>query len=146
MEIITGHPTLFWAIFAAVTLVIEMGIPHFGCLFLAIAGFIATLISLHFSWSIQWMSFSISLILSVILLRPFLIKKVRGATGIVSRQDALIGTVGQVTLIQDSENVLARAQFQGADWAIACHESLNLGDTVEVISVDGIILNVRKKV
>jgi membrane-bound serine protease (ClpP class) len=61
---------------------------------------------------------------------------------IVSGVDTLIGRIAQIELIHETKALI---RLQGELWQVQADGPLKIGDSVMVISVNGLILNVRKQ-
>jgi membrane-bound serine protease (ClpP class) len=61
---------------------------------------------------------------------------------VVSGVDTLIGRIAQIELIHETKALI---RLQGELWQVQADGPLKTGDSVKVISVNGLILNVRKQ-
>lgn len=148
MTELAAHLHWIWIALAFVLAIIEIAIPHFGCVFASGAALIsAACAAAHLSWELQLAAFGTSLLASLLLLRPRLVTKLQAASaGVPSRTAKLIGAEGRVTSETDTTTGLARASFTGDDWAVRSNEaSLAVGDMIRVENADGIVLIVKKK-
>jgi membrane protein implicated in regulation of membrane protease activity len=143
MDLILTHLTLTWAVLAAILIVIEVAVPHFGCLFPGIAALAALLASFQLSVTVQLLVFTVTLVLGIFLLRPWLLKRTHSSPGVASRTSHLIGKTGVVTL-SALPGAMGRVTVEAQDWAVRSTDKLQLGDEVEVKTVDGIVLIVKK--
>ena len=140
---VAAHPALFWFTGAVIAGILEMAVPVFGFIFIALATFVAALFALRFNGRVQWVAFSATLVLSLALIRPRLIAKFKTAKELPTRTSALLGRAGKVTEPLDLTNS-GRVLVDGQDWAAQSPEPLTAGETVIVEGSDGIILKVRK--
>jgi membrane protein implicated in regulation of membrane protease activity len=142
MDQILSHLSLSWAIFAALMIVIEVAVPHFGCLFPGIAAGVAMAFSFQFSTTVQLGVFSVVLVAGVVLLRPWLLKQTRSSAGVPARTFALLGRHAVVTTAANPGE-MGRVSIDGQDWAMRSDKKLSVGDEVKVKTVDGIVLIVN---
>ena len=142
MDLLLTHLPLAWAIFSALMIVMEVMVPHFGCLFPGIAAMAAFGASFVTAPAIQFLIFSVVLILGVVFLRPWFQKKNHKSVGVPARAHSLIGKHGIVTVVTTKE--LGRVMVEGQDWAMHSEDKLKIGDEVKVKTVDGIVLIVKK--
>ncbi|WP_237397654.1 NfeD family protein [Gilliamella sp. Pas-s25] len=106
-----------------------------------IVGLIACVLSL--SWPILWILFAILTLVSAYLWWLWLKKqgKDKSAKGAINQpQQDLIGIK---TVVTDAIiNGSGRVKIKDGTWSARCDQDLNVGQRVEVISVDDLILNV----
>lgn len=137
-----------WIIIALVFVVIEVFTSgfavmciSFGCLF----GAGASALGLDIKW--QLLLFAVGTALAFATIRPFvnrfLFKKVNE---VKTNTDALIGRKAVVLQSIKGEMHPGRVKVDGDDWkAIACDDQLiEEGDIVEIISINSVILTVKK--
>lgn len=137
-------PALGWLALAIVSAIVEVSIPHFGLVFVAIGSVgAAAAAALGLSVSVQIVVFCVVLTVSVLALRPRLAASL-GSRGVPSRTDQLIGKDGIVTHDIDPTTGGGRANVGGEDWAARSDERLQAGTHVRVVGADGIVLEVRR--
>jgi membrane protein implicated in regulation of membrane protease activity len=135
-------PALIWAAIAIVAAIIEVSIPHFGVVFVAVGAIVAALASaLGYELPVQIIVFVIALGVSLALLRPRLVGQL-GARGVPSRTDSLMGREGIVTHEIEPRLGTGRVTVSGEDWAARSAAHLPVGARVRVVGADGIVLEV----
>lgn len=137
-------PALGWLALAIVSAIVEVSIPHFGLIFVAIGAVGAALTAaLALSVSDQIVVFGVVLTVSVLALRPRLVASL-GSRGVPSRTDQLIGKEGVVTHDIDPTTGTGRVNVGGEDWAARSIERIPAGMHVRVGGADGIVLEVTR--
>ena len=113
----TTNAALAWLALAIVAAIVEVSIPHFGVMFVSI-GAVAAAIAAAFGsgLAVQLIVFAAALVLSLVLLRERLLKRM-GGRGVPSRTDILIGREGIVTHDVDATVGAGRVNVGGEDWA-----------------------------
>jgi membrane protein implicated in regulation of membrane protease activity len=135
-------PALIWVALAILAAIIEVSIPHFGVVFVSVGAVAAAVVSaLGFELPAQIIVFIVALGLSLVLLRPRLVRQL-GARGVPSRTDTLIGKQGVVTHDLDSSLGGGRVTVGGEDWAARAATTLPVGTKIRVVKADGIVLEV----
>jgi membrane protein implicated in regulation of membrane protease activity len=139
------EPTaLLWLAVAFVATVIEISVPHFGSAFVAAGAVAAAAASfLGYGLSVQFSTFIVVLVVSLVTLRSRLLGRL-GGPGVPSRTAPLVGRQGIVT--QDVEPLLGtgRVTVGGEDWAARCTDPIPAGTKVTVVGADGIVLEVTR--
>lgn len=135
--------TLFWLVTAAVAAILEMVSATFGFIFVTGAALVAAALSLFgLGLTAQIVVFAIVLVLSLLILRPRLVKRF-GAPGVPSRTDRLVGHPGEVIESIDPVRGGGRVLVAGHDWAARSDVPLPIGARITVHGADGIILIVK---
>jgi membrane protein implicated in regulation of membrane protease activity len=135
-------PALGWLALAVVSVIVEVSIPHFGLVFVAIGAVgAAVAAALALSEPVQIVVFCVVLAASVLALRPYVVGRL-GSRGVPSRTDQLIGKDGIVTNDIDPTAGGGRVNVGGEDWAARSSERIPAGSRVRVVSADGIVLEV----
>jgi membrane protein implicated in regulation of membrane protease activity len=136
------NPALIWVALAILAAIIEVSIPHFGVVFVSVGAVAAAIVSaLGFGLPAQIMVFIVALGLSLVLLRPRLVRQL-GARGVPSRTDTLIAKQGVVTHDIDPSLGGGRVTVGGEDWAARAATTLPVGTKIRVVKADGIVLEV----
>lgn len=133
---------LGWLGVAFVAAIIEVSVPHFGSMFVslgAVAG--ATAALLGFGVPVQFGTFIVVMVVSLVALRSRLVGRL-GGPGVPSRTEPLIGRHGLVTQEIDPTVGTGRVTVGGEDWAARSTGIIALGTKVRVIGADGIVLEV----
>lgn len=133
---------LAWVTLALAAAILEVTIPHFGVVFVAVAA-IPAAIAAYFGLNVvvQLAVFVVVLGLSLALLRPRLMARL-GAPGVPSRTEALIGREGVVTHDIETTVGAGRVNVHGQDWAARAAKPIPAGTRVRVVGADGIVLEV----
>jgi membrane protein implicated in regulation of membrane protease activity len=131
-----------------VFLVLEIFIPAFMVASIAVGFFMAALGS-YLGGSVEWQIFlfSLGVLLTFFGIRPMMGKVGYGKGGEVkTNQDALLGRRGKVTERIDNSNNLGRVSLDGDVWRAQSSNNvlIEVGDSVEVVSVESIVLSVKK--
>jgi len=136
------NPALIWVALAILAAIIEVSIPHFGVVFVSVGAVAAAVVSaIGFGLPAQIIVFIVALGLSLVLLRPRLVRRL-GARGVPSRTDTLIGKQGVVTHNIDASLGGGRVTVGGEDWAARAATTLAVGTKIRVLKADGIVLEV----
>jgi membrane protein implicated in regulation of membrane protease activity len=134
---------LLWIVVAIVAAVVEISIPHFGLIFVSVAGGAAALAAaLGLGMIPQLVIFTVAVIASFTLLRPMFVKKLHGP-GVPGRTEALLGRDGIVTEAIDPVSGTGRVNVGGQDWAARSGATVAAGTIIKVVGADGIVLEVR---
>jgi membrane protein implicated in regulation of membrane protease activity len=137
-------PALGWLALAIVSAIVEVSVPHFGLIFVAIGAVGAALAAaVALTVSDQIVVFGVVLTVSVLALRPRLIARL-GSRGVPSRTDQLLGKEGVVTHDIDPTTGAGRVNVGGEDWAARSIERIPAGMHVRVVGADGIVLEVTR--
>jgi membrane protein implicated in regulation of membrane protease activity len=133
---------LAWIALAIVAAIVEVSIPHFGVVFVGVAAIVAAVAAAFgVGFSLQVGLFAVTLAVSLMALRPRLVKRL-DAPGVPSRTQALIGREGVVTHDIEATVGAGRVNVGGEDWAARAAAPLRAGTRIKVIGSDGIILEV----
>jgi membrane protein implicated in regulation of membrane protease activity len=139
---VLNNASLVWVALAILAAIIEVSIPHFGVVFVSVGAVAAAIVSaLGFGLPVQIIVFIVALGLSLVLLRPRLVRQL-GARGVPSRTDTLLGKQGVVTHDLDPSLGGGRVTVGGEDWAARAATTLPVGTKIRVVKADGIVLEV----
>ena len=146
IEYFTSNQWLIWVIISIVCLILELSSGDFFILCFAIGAAVAAIIAacgLSLTWQI--ILFAVISILSLLLVRPALIKKLhKPHRERLSNAEAMIGQEGRV-----SETIEAggygRVAIDGDDWKALSADGSAIEKTtrVRVVKMDSIILTVE---
>src|SRR5512141_2790275 len=132
--------TELWLIAALIAGIVEILVPMFGFIFVSLAAVVGALCSVAgLSAATQVVAFAVSLVVSLVLLRP-LAKRALRARGVPSRTEALIGRRGKVIQPIDPVVGTGRVIVGGDDWAARSIAPLPLDAEIVVEGADGIVL------
>lgn len=143
MEFFQWH---WWAALAIVLFILEIFVPGFFllCLGIGCVGASATA-ALGGSIGLQLAAFSIFSVVSILTIRPLLMKRMWNAPEVKTNVDALVGQRGRVTQDFEPGLRLGRVSAAGDDWRAesVSDRSLRIGDLVEVVRVESNTLIVK---
>jgi membrane protein implicated in regulation of membrane protease activity len=135
---------LAWLALAIVAAVIEVSVPHFGSVFVSAGALAAAaLAALSAGVPAQIVAFLVVLIVSAVVLRPWLVARA-GGRGVPSRTAQLIGRHGVVTHEIDATVGTGRVNVGGEDWAARSPGAVAVGTEIRVVGADGIVLEVTR--
>ncbi len=140
------EPYLWWMAFGFMLLIVEMVTGTFFFLAVAAAAFATTGVAwLSGDYAIQWIAFSISSILALIIwqkIRPTTKHhKTDAASALNNRTRHLIGR--QAILTEPISNGVGRINVDDSWWKVT-GEDLPVGTHVQVIAVHDMVLTVEK--
>jgi membrane protein implicated in regulation of membrane protease activity len=141
---ITAHPWAPWVIASIVSAIIEVTVPSFSFIFIALGAALAALTALRTGWPAQVATFVTASAVSVLFVRPRLVEKLHSGKKIVSRTDALLGQEGIVSEAIDPPLKNGRVSVNGQDWSAQSKNALPAGSKIIVDGADGIVLLVRE--
>lgn len=140
-------PWHIWIIIAVILFILEIFTSGFlvacfgvGCI---VAGVIA---ACGFGLNVQIISFSVTTLLSLFLIRPFITKWLsKKSDKIKTNVEALIGETGIVTVTVDNSKNTGRVKVQGDDWRAESlnGEILDIGTKIEVTEIKSTTLIVK---
>ena len=146
IEYFTSNQWLIWVIISIVCLILELSSGDFFILCFAIGAAVAAIVAgcgLSLTWQI--IVFAVISILSLLLVRPALIKKLhKPHRERLSNAEAMIGQEGRVSEPIEAGG-FGRVAIDGDDWkALSADGSAIAKDTrVRVIKMDSIIVTVE---
>ena len=143
-EILNWH---WWMYIAVLFFIIEVFTPGFIVACLGLGSLVAAITAyMGYNIDAQFISFSVSTLISLFLIRPLLYKKGEKQDKIKTNTEALIGRVGSVseTIVNSSKS--GRVLIDGDQWKALSHNNqiIELNAQVEVISIDSTIITVKK--
>jgi len=146
IEYFTSNLWLIWVIISILCLILELSSGDFFILCFAIGAAVSAILAgcgLSLTWQI--VAFAVVSALSLLLVRPALIRKLhKPQRERLSNADAMIGQVGRV-----SEPIVAggygRVAIDGDDWKSTSVDgvAIDKGTRVRVVKMDSIILTVE---
>jgi membrane protein implicated in regulation of membrane protease activity len=137
---------LIWIIISILCLILELSSGDFFILCFAIGAAVAAIIAgcgLSLTWQI--IIFAIVSALSLLLVRPALLKKLhKPQRERPSNAEAIIGQIGRVSEEIDA-NGFGRVAIDGDDWKARSSDgsAIEKGARVRVVKMDSIILTVK---
>jgi membrane protein implicated in regulation of membrane protease activity len=146
IDYFTSNLWLIWVIISIVCLILELSSGDFFILCFAIGAAVSAIFAgCGASLSVQIVLFAVVSALSLLLVRPALIKKLhKPHKERLSNAEAMIGQVGRVSEPIEA-NGYGRVAIDGDDWkAVGVGGSaINKGERVRVVKMDSIILTVE---
>jgi membrane protein implicated in regulation of membrane protease activity len=142
LELIS-HSWALWTLVAVAAGFIEILVPYFTFSFVSIGAIVAALVALRFGLEIQCLGFAVTLIVSLVFVRPRLIERFQIANKMVGRNEAMHGLSGIVTEEIDSVRATGRVLVNGQDWAARSDQVITIGKNITVDRSDGIVLIVK---
>ena len=137
---------LIWALVAVVCVIVEIFTVGFAVVcfaFGAVAASVCAACGLALWWQIA--AFVVFTSLAFIFVRPFVLKRLYSKTDVKTNADALIGRIGRVSEQIDNAEGKGRVAVDGDDWKAVAEndEIIGVGQKVEIVSRDSIVLTVR---
>lgn len=136
---------IFWLITALILLIVEIFTVSFGVVCFSLGAVFAAL-GAYLGLSVLWqlLIFSVVSFIAFAFIRPFVVKfLLKKKDEVLTNADAIVGRVAIVTEEINSENNTGRVKIDGDDWKAEASEIIAVGEKVEVISRDSIILKVK---
>ena len=127
--------------------IIEVFTPGFIVACLGLGSLVAAITAyMGYNIDAQFISFSVSTLISLFLIRPLLYKKGEKQDKIKTNTEALIGRVGSVSETIDNSSKNGRVIIDGDQWKALSQNNqiIELNAQVEVISIDSTIITVKK--
>ena len=134
-----------WIIVMILAVIVEISTTELTSFWFAIGAFGALIVNLFTHddlIALKIAVFAFISIISIILLRPLLKKKLNSPT-IATNVDSLIGKTVLVTATITPSQI-GSVKIDGVEWSAKANESIEVGDFVEVISISGNTLSVAK--
>jgi len=139
-----ARPWQLWLLIALAAGILEVTVPLFTYAFVSIAALVAMLMSLQMNFIAQILAFTITLVVTLLFVRPRLLIRFHRDTKMPSRSQELVGSQGEVTEAIDSVASIGRVMVRGQDWAAKSQNALPVGSRVTVSGHDGIVLIVKE--
>ncbi len=144
------HTWIIWAIITLIALLIEVLTLGFAVICFAVGALVACLVA-FVGCDVMWqlIAFSIMTLISLVAIRPFVIKylaKSNGEKHIETNANALIGRRAIVT--QQISNGVGRVSVDGDDWKAEIEDEeliVAIGEKVEIVGVESVVLIVKKR-
>ncbi|MBS2212983.1 NfeD family protein [Carboxylicivirga mesophila] len=144
MEILSNEAVI-WFIAGAALLLLEFVIPGVFILFFGIGAWVTALCVYLFepSLAMQFLIFSSTSVLSLILLRSFLLKKLyKMPDPVVDPDEEFIGGVGEC-IVDIRPDADGKVEFKGTSWTASAGTEINPGTKVRIIRKVGLLLEVE---
>ena len=134
-----------WLITALVLLIVELFTASFGVVcfsFGAAAAGVAAYCGLSTMW--QLLIFSVVSFIAFVFVRPFVVKfLLKKKDEVLTNADAIVGRIAVVTEEINPDKNTGRVKIDGDDWKAEASDIIPVGEKVEVVSRESIILNVK---
>ena len=144
MEILS-NVAVIWFIAGAALLLLEFIIPGVFILFFGVGAWITALCVCLFepSLAVQFLIFSASSVLSLILLRKVLLKKLYNMPDPVDDPDEeFVDGIGEC-IANIGPNTDGRVEFKGTSWTASADTEISTGSRVRIIRKVGLLLEVE---
>lgn len=142
------RPDLFWFLLGLLLLLLELVIPGFVIFFFGFGAWITSLVCLlsNPGLDLQLIIFSLSSVISLVLLRRMLTKKFFSteSSSPDTLSDEFIGREA-VALEDISSNTKGKVEFKGAPWSAIPDEDISKGQAVEITGKESINLIIKAK-
>lgn len=146
IEFFTSNLWLLWMIISLVCLILELSSGDFFILCFAIGAAVSAILAacgVSLTWQI--VAFAVMSALSLLLVRPALIKKLHKPHRVrLSNAEAMIGQTGRVSEGIEA-NGYGRVAIDGDDWKARSADGSAIGEgtRVRVVKMDSIIITVK---
>ncbi|MGV3589831.1 MAG: NfeD family protein [Adhaeribacter sp.] len=148
MDELIKNPAILWFIVGLAFLLAELALPGLVILFFGVGAWLTALACLLFDFGFngQLSIFIISSLISLALLRRFLVKVKSPATPYLNSNELNQEFIGHTCTV--SEPILpgpngGRVQFRGTNWKAISQVPVTAGETVRIIAKDSIVLVVQ---
>ncbi len=141
------NPGLLWLSMGVLLFVMEMVVPGFILFFFGVAAWITALACylLPVTLDIQLAIFLGASLVSIFGLRSF-VKKVFMGDTVDSIQNSIMADGGEKCEVTTSIIPPAEGQvkFSGTFWRAEANEQIDVGEVVEIVKQDGLLISVKK--
>jgi len=135
--------TFLWMIIFIALIILELSTVNMVSIWFAIGALSSFILSFwitDLTWQI--LTFIIVSLISLLLTRGF-VRKVRGKKPEATNLDRVIGKIGIVT--EEVEKLEpGEVKVDGKRWSAISTEKIKVGSKVEILSIDGVKLNVKE--
>ncbi len=146
IDYLTTNLWAIWTVIAIICLIIELGSGDFFVICFAIGAIASVLMSILGApfWA-QLLVFALCSVLSIIFVRPSLVRHVHDREERASNADALIGRKGKVIAAIEAEGY-GYVKVDGDEWKAMSKDKSAIaeGETVRIISRESIIVCVER--
>lgn len=148
MQDLIQNPAILWFALGLAFLLIELALPGLIIIFFGVGAWITALTYLifDFGFNSQLVIFILSSLVSLALLRRFLLKDKSPAATYLNANELNHEFIGHTCTV--SETILpgpegGRVQFRGTNWKAISQVPVTAGETVRIIAQDSIVLVVQ---
>jgi membrane protein implicated in regulation of membrane protease activity len=146
------NPVLIWFLAGLALIIFEFALPGIILVFFGVGAWIASLttwVGLTPGWTSQLLTFSISSVVLLVLLRRWFRAKffghLSGGQDPLANLDEFSGQIVTVTADIDPGSG-GKVEYKGAEWSARCATPLSAGTKAVIESADGITLVVTPKI
>lgn len=138
------YSTIIWLIMTIVLVITEVNTYQLVAIWFAIGSLFALLASSFemFGFFGQSVLFAIVSMFALIGTRPF-VRKIHSGKKVATNADGLIGKEA-VVIKKITPHIKGRVKVSGLDWSASADEEINEGSIVQVLSIEGVTLKVKK--
>ncbi len=138
-----SNPALIWFIVAVVLILLEFVIPGLFIMFFGLGALVTAIFTYLFevSLSVQFLIFSITSILSLVLLRKVFMKRMY-QTDREDPDEEFIGHFG-TSLSKIEPTGQGKVEFKGTNWSATSKSTIDIGQKVKIINKEGLLLTVE---
>lgn len=136
-------PSLFWFVTGVVLLLLEMGVPGFVLFFFAVGAWVTALLSLFLPLGLngQILVFTVSSVLSLLVLRKFVKRAFAGYALEADRKDSLAEKGERVTVVSDIvPPAEGKVKYSGTTWRAKADVELKAGELAEIVELRGLVM------
>lgn len=141
-----NNPSVVWFVVGFVLMLLEFVMPGLILFFFALGAWIVSLLTLFFDLSInsQLISFIVSSVLSIVLLRKWMSKLLWTRKGGSEIEDEFIGksAIAESSFGPDENG---KVEFRGISWGAQSTDQIEKGENVIIVGNDSITLIVKSK-
>ncbi len=145
-------PWLIWFLVGLALIFSEFFLPGIVLIFFGLAAWIVAAFSFPGflgSIALHLALFAASAIVLTVCLRGVIWRLMRDShqqlPGQLDEFDEFTGKSVQVLTDFAGPGALGKVEFKGAEWKARSEDELSTGDTAEIVSLDGLTLNIRKQ-
>jgi len=136
-----------WTLLCIICLILELCSGDFFIMCFSIAAFVTACVSPFVGGVAQILIFAIASVMCLLFVRPAALRYLHKAKDErTSNVDAIIGRTGRVSQTIEADGH-GRVAIDGDDWKALSEDGSEIekGASVEVVSIDSIIITVRRK-
>ena len=136
---------IVWLITALILLIVEIFTVSFGVVCFSLGAVFAAL-GAYLGLSVLWqlLIFSVVSFIAFAFIRPFVVKfLLKKKDEVLTNADAIVGRLAVVTEEINPDKNTGRVKIDVDDWKAEASEIIAVGEKVEVIGRDSIILKVK---
>ncbi len=142
-------PGLIWLIIGVVCFLLEMAVPGFIIFFFGVGAWVTSIACWLFPLGLnsQLVIFLVSSLVALFALRGFIQRTFLGSStsGEESHGLAQAGETAEVigVIVPPAEG---KVQYSGTQWRAVAEEEIPVGEIVTILSQDGLLMHVKRKV